>query len=116
MKILIVDDHYSLRLLIAEIITGKNEQVFEACNIKDALEIYERERPEWVVTDIRLNDENGLHLAELLKEKYSDSKVIVITNFNEPEYRETAETIGVEGFVLKDNLWSLKYFFSQEMN
>ena len=57
--------------------------------------------PDIILTDICLPGKNGLALAEDVKSKYPHIPVIIHTHYNTPEYREAADAIGVDLFLIK---------------
>jgi len=46
---------------------------------------------------------NGIKATKLLKEKYSDIKIIILTTFNEDEYIFEGLKNGADGYLLKDS-------------
>jgi len=103
-KVLIVDDEKYVRMGIKSdtdwALIGC-EVVGEACNGLEALEVAEKERPDLVVSDIRMPKMDGIELAEKLIEKYPNIKVIFLTAYNEFEYARQAVRIGVSDYLLK---------------
>jgi len=78
-KILIVDDEEMVRLNMRAALEDLGFTVVEAANGCEALELFERESPELVLTDLRMPEMDGLTLIKKLHEKYPDTPVIVIS-------------------------------------
>ena len=54
--------------------------------------------------DIRLPGESGLQVTQRIKTNYPDTKVIILTAYDVPEYREAATQCGASCFLAKDSL------------
>jgi len=61
-------------------------------------------RPELVFMDIRLSGESGLQPTHTIEANYPDTKVILLTAYNVPEYPEAATRCGASYFPAKDDL------------
>ncbi|AFH63394.1 response regulator [Paenibacillus caseinilyticus] len=70
-------------------------------NGEDAWEAVVRERPQVVLTDIRMPFMDGLELTEKIKEHYPDTKIIMMTSYDEFEFAQKALKLKVFDFVLK---------------
>ena len=66
-SILIVDDEYSLRKLMARIIELEGYHVFEAASLKEALKILSNDSVQVVISDVRLPDGNGVEFTARIK-------------------------------------------------
>lgn len=103
-KVLIVDDEYRIAMLIKKLI--KWDEIGLVCvnavdNGETAYNIILSEKPDIVITDIRMPKMNGLDLIKLTKEKFEQIKFIVISGFKEFEYAHTALQYGVTDYLLK---------------
>jgi two-component system response regulator DesR len=58
--------------------------------------------PDVVVTDIEMPRLTGLELAQRMRERGVDSKVIILTTFARPGFLRRALDAGVGGYLLKD--------------
>jgi CheY-like chemotaxis protein len=77
--------------------------ILEATNGKEALQKIETLSPDTVFTDLRLPGENGLELTQKIKARYPNIIVVMITNYDLPEYREAAYQSGADHFLSKDS-------------
>ena len=100
-RIVIVDDHPVVRRGIKSLLSNYAdfEVVGEAGTVSSALEIIEQLLPDIVLLDIRLPGESGL---ELLKRLNVDTKVLILTSFDDEEHVLTALKGGAHGFILKN--------------
>ncbi len=104
MKLLIVDDHPLVRKGIISTLSfeEKIEEIKEASNIAEAMNIIGIYRPEIVIVDLRLGKESGLDLISQAKSKKYTSKFMVLTSSIQREDFEKAKEIGVDGYILKE--------------
>jgi CheY-like chemotaxis protein len=107
MKILIVEDNRAMRHLLTSIV-GDLAEVFECDDGAKALAFYDEHRPDWVLMDIRMSDVNGIEATRRIVGAYNDARVVIVTNYNDERLRETARVAGACGYVLKEDLFSLR--------
>jgi len=102
-KILLVDDHQfvldSLRLLAR---TMPTVEVVGSCkNGKEALRFIATNEVDLVLTDYQMPEVNGLELTGQIRDKYPNTKVILLTISDDANTVKTAFKIGVAGYLLK---------------
>ena len=110
-KILIVEDHVSMREAItgAFTATGRYTVVGEVPSANFAELFCQELQPDLVLMDVCTEGgASGLTATEQLKKKYPGLKVIVMTAFDELSYVPRARTAGADGFVYKSR--SLQFF------
>jgi len=102
-KTLIVEDNPLFRQTLLGILTAQfPSMVLEAAaNGKTALESIGEALPDLILMDIKLPEENGLHLTEHIKKKHPGVVVVVLTSYDWPEYREAAYQFGANHFIMK---------------
>ena len=66
-----------------------------------ALELFEKEPIDLLVTDIRMPRMDGLELIRNVRERYPDAHCILLTAYGEFEYAQQAIRLGVENYLLK---------------
>jgi len=79
-------------------------EVAEAGNAVEALERIDSFLPNLIFMDIRLPGQNGLELTKKIKELYPDIIIIILTNYDLPEYREAATRFNADHFLSKDSM------------
>ena len=103
-KVLLVDDETLIREAISENIQWE-EMGFSfmgACeNGKQAMETIEKEQPDLLLTDINMPFVDGMELTKFVYENYPDTKVIIISGFDEFEYAKNAVKYQVLEYILK---------------
>ena len=82
-RILVVDDHASLREMLCFLLQGEGYAVESAGSGEEALRRYERQAPDLVITDINMPGMSGLELMRELRARAAqderDVEVVVIT-------------------------------------
>ncbi|MFD3262155.1 response regulator transcription factor [Paenibacillus lentus] len=103
-SIVIAEDQRMLRGALASLL-GMEEDlkvVGQAEDGAEALALVERAQPDILLMDIEMPRQSGLDIAEILKQRSSPCRVIILTTFARPGYFERAVQAGVHGYLLKD--------------
>lgn len=79
--ILFVDDHEVLARLSCEILEMQGYRAVCAYNAADALEKFEQEKFDILVTDFRMEGMDGLELAKRVHQKNPEVPVIIVTGY-----------------------------------
>jgi len=79
--ILFVDDHEVLARLSCEILEMQGYRAVSAYNGEEALEKFEQEEFDVLVTDFRMDGMNGVELAKKVHERHPDVPVIIVTGY-----------------------------------
>lgn len=75
--------------------------VAEAANGKEAIEKMETHIVDLVVMDIRMPEMNGLDATRVIKTRWPNVKILILTTFNDDEYAIQALKDGANAFLLK---------------
>lgn len=102
LKILIVDDHAALRRTVRQLFDAPDIEIVEASSGEEAIAAFGTEHPDWVIMDLRMPGMGGIKATETIH--LAGARVIVISQFDEPEYREQARKAGAVDFVNKENM------------
>jgi PAS domain S-box-containing protein len=78
-KILLVDDEEGIRKVLGISLMDIGYQVFGAQNGKEGLDIFRKEAPEIVLTDIKMPVMDGIDLLHQIKAESPDTEVIMLT-------------------------------------
>ncbi len=102
-KILIVDDHSLLRLGLIEAIEsyGEMEVIADVSNGKEALEAYERSRPDVVIMDMRMPEASGAEVTRLLVDKDPEVRILILSVYEGEEDVWRAVEAGASGYLTK---------------
>ncbi|MHB1661464.1 MAG: response regulator [bacterium] len=101
--IVLVDDHYLMISGLKMIIGGQDDlQVVGTANdAVSALEVIKTKKPDVVVLDISLPKTNGLDLIARLKSESKDSKILILTMYEDRQYVQKALDNGAMGYLPK---------------
>ena len=108
-RVLIAEDQEivrrGLRVLLATQpdveVVGEAEDGQQAINLIVALEA-EQQRPEVVLMDIKMPGVDGVAATKAIMEKFPDTKIIVLTTFEDSQFISEALSYGAKGYLLKD--------------
>jgi DNA-binding NarL/FixJ family response regulator len=102
-RVLVVDDHAILREGIRSLLERQEgiSVIGEAGNGKEGLDRVAELQPDIVLMDIAMPEMNGLEATRLIKEKFPDVKVLILTQHDNREYIEPLLQAGASGYVLK---------------
>ncbi|THB74656.1 MAG: sigma-54-dependent Fis family transcriptional regulator [Desulfobacteraceae bacterium] len=99
--LLVVDDEYPIRESIAMFMSEKGHQVHMATTVKEAVIEFEKAAPQVVILDIRLPDGSGLDALSRMQAIDSQSKIIMITAFQDMETTIEAMKRGAYDYIHK---------------
>ncbi|MCA0377469.1 MAG: response regulator transcription factor [Gemmatimonadetes bacterium] len=104
-RVLLADDHALVREGLRYVLDADPaiEVVAEAANGRVAVELALQHRPDVVVFDITMPEENGLRAAERLLGEMPDAKVLLLSMHDNTEYVREGMRIGTHGYLLKDS-------------
>jgi DNA-binding NarL/FixJ family response regulator len=102
-RVLVVDDHAILRDGIRSILESQEDilVVGEASDGAEAFEFVSNLQPDIVLMDISMPKTNGLEATRLIKERFPQVKVLIMTQHDNREYIAPALGAGASGYVLK---------------
>jgi DNA-binding NarL/FixJ family response regulator len=73
-----------------------------ANNGLEALDLIRKHKPDVVLMDLKMPIMNGIHATKEIKEKYPDTKVLVLTTYDADAWLFDAIRNGANGYLLKD--------------
>lgn len=102
-RILIADDHALVREGIAAFLKlcEEVEVVAEASDGIEAIEKAARFRPDIVIMDINMPKLGGLETTVEIKKSHPDTRILVLTQYEDREYISRFLKAGVSGYLLK---------------
>jgi NarL family two-component system response regulator LiaR len=107
-SLLIVEDNEAMRRMIRSLVADLADVIFECDGGGDALRLYEAHRPDWVLMDIQMEPIDGLTATRQIRAAFPDAKVMIVTNFSDPQMREAARLAGASEYVVKESLLDLR--------
>ncbi|KJR41281.1 DNA-binding response regulator [Candidatus Magnetoovum chiemensis] len=100
-SVLFVEGEVVTTLSFVNVLKRRFEKVYSAGNGLDGLEIFKRNRPDIVFTDILMPKMGGLEMISQIKQISPQTPIIVMTAINEQMYLEKANDIGIKGYLIK---------------
>jgi CheY-like chemotaxis protein len=93
-QILIIDDDRLMRRLIIRILQGAGHAVCEAEDGRCGVELFRRQQPALVITDIVMPEMEGIETIQLLRHASPTVPIIAISGGSEPIYLRAATELG----------------------
>lgn len=85
LRILVVDDEQKQRQILKILLNSEGYEVRTADSVETALERMAEKEPDIVITDLRMEGQDGIALLEQTKRKYPSCKVILLTGYGSIE-------------------------------
>ena len=104
LKVVIVDDEKMICSLISQLLDWEEmgaEIVGMAYTGIEAFEMIQEQRPDIIISDIRMPGYDGLELIKRTKEEGIESEFVMISGFKQFEYAQNAMKYGVKYYLLK---------------
>ncbi len=104
-RCLLVDDNEDFLASAVRLLRSQGLEVAGcASSGEQALELFESLRPDIVLVDVELGDEDGVELAERLRKRSRSSEVILISAYGREEIAELIAPTSAAGFLPKSSL------------
>jgi len=102
-RIILTEDHQILRDGIKALIASENIEITgEASTGEELWKLLEMSQPDIILMDISLPDTTGIELTALLREKFPDIKVLILSMFMDESFIKQAIKAGVKGYLHKN--------------
>jgi DNA-binding NarL/FixJ family response regulator len=104
-RIVLIDDHQIIRDGLRLLLHGQTdfELAGNAYDTETGWELVQEVQPHLVVMDMNIPSEGGAALAACIREKFPETKILVLTAHTEPRYVQAALAAGANGYVAKVN-------------
>lgn len=108
-RIVVVDDDplvtESLKTILE--ISDEIHVVGTGNSAPEAVKLYLQERPDVLLTDIRMGNSTGIEAAKAIFKQVPEAVILLLTTFSDDEYIREALQIGVKGYLIKQELGSI---------
>jgi DNA-binding NarL/FixJ family response regulator len=106
-RTLIVDDKADFRRQVKEFLTSEPdiEVIGEAGDGQEAILKARELRPDVVLMDVSMPGTNGINATRQLKDEMPEVRIIILSVFDLPQYKEAAMAGGASGYVVKQSLF-----------
>jgi two-component system response regulator NreC len=103
-RVLIVDDHAVVRSDLKLVLEADEgiEPVGEAGNAREAIFEARALKPDVILLDVVMPDQSGLEIIPTLLKENPDTRILVLSMQDDPQYVREAFAAGASGYVLKE--------------
>lgn len=104
LKVFLVEDETIIREGLRDIIPWQQygfTLVGDASDGEQALPMIRKLKPDVLITDIKMPFMDGLALSNLVSKEFPNTKILIISGYDDFEYARQAIRIGVEQYLLK---------------
>jgi two-component system NarL family response regulator len=103
-RVLIVDDHPMVTEGIQSILESYDDITVVGAlnNGREAIDQVCALAPDVILMDLNMPEISGINATEMILEKCPDTRILILSMHNSPEYINTALSHGAKGYVLKD--------------
>lgn len=103
-RIVIVDDHPMVVEGIQAILETYDdiEVVGALCNGQQVVDRVEALNPDVILLDLNMPEINGLSATEMILERRPETRILILSMHDRPEYISSALSHGARGYILKD--------------
>ena len=109
-RLLIVDDSSTVRRSIERhILSNRVTEIYQAANGREAMELFERYRPEFVTMDLTMPEMDGLTCISKMMALKPDTRLMVISALGDA-------TTAIEAVERGANEYVVKPFSAEELN
>ena len=100
-KILIVEDDIASSFLFEKILKKFTNDLLIASNGKNGLELFIKEKPDLIISDVGMPIMNGLDMSSEIKKISPKTQIIISTAFDNKETLMKAINIGIDQYIMK---------------
>ena len=100
-SILIVEDDITFGMMLKTWLGKKGFEVDSASNIARAKRCIEAQMPDLILSDLRLPDQDGIHLLKWMNEQHMDIPLIIMTGYADIQSAVQAIKLGARDYIAK---------------
>ena len=103
-RVILADDQLLLRESISYLLENDQEiQVVGMCETgNDAIELCKKYTPDVILMDIEMPGMNGVQATKIIKNQFPDTKVIILTTFENPDHIMESFVNNADGYLVKN--------------
>ena len=99
-QILLVDDEVAIQRAMSPLLRSRGYTVTVAGSGREAIEMFERERPDLVILDLGLPDVDGRHVCRQVRER-ADTPILILSARGEEKDKVAALDEGADDYITK---------------
>jgi DNA-binding NtrC family response regulator len=103
-KLLVIDDEVAFLIALRKLLSEPDIEVDTAETMEDSMSLLESKPYDAVIADIRLTGvqrKEGIMILDHVKKNHSDTKVIMMTGYGNPEVMQEAYSLGADFYFEK---------------
>ncbi len=100
-QILIIEDNATMREGIGQILTKVGHETRAASGGKEGVRLFEEHQPDFVITDLKMEDLDGIEVLRQIRQNAPEALVMIITAFGTIETAVEAMKLGAFDFITK---------------
>ena len=100
-SVLFVDDNETIRQLYRRLLEKHVSHLYIAKDGYHGLELYQKHKPDLVITDMVMPVMNGLEMVKEIKKIAPDAKFVVMSAYSEKDSFVEAIHMGIDGYLMK---------------
>lgn len=101
LSLLYIEDEDNIRKQLTETLKLFFKEVFSFSNAEDALEFYESNKPDIILSDISMENMNGIEFTKKIREKDKNIPVILLSAHTDTEYLLEAAKLKLVEYLTK---------------
>ncbi len=103
-RLIVADDHEVVRSGMGTLLEGSEVEIVGlAGTVTETVSITESTKPDVVLLDVRLGQEDGLTALEQIRTQTPDVAVVMMSTYDNPTYVARAIALGATDYILKDS-------------
>jgi DNA-binding NtrC family response regulator len=100
-RILVVDDEEALRMVLSSELEGEGYKVASAADGREAINILTSTEFDLVLLDIKMPNVDGFEVLKFSKERWPNTKIVMLTGFADLKNAIESKKLGAEDFISK---------------
>jgi DNA-binding NarL/FixJ family response regulator len=113
MNFLIVEDNENMRRTIISIVAALAGEMHECSDGSEALAAYAEHLPDWVLMDVKMKEIDGITATRQIKDAFPKAKIMIVSDYDDPDLRIAARQVGASEYVIKENLFDVYHILCQ---
>jgi DNA-binding NarL/FixJ family response regulator len=103
LKFLFVYENKLFMSFLKKLIDNNKDECIELSDSSNIYLIYRNHRPDWVLIDLQLKNNNGFKVAEILKSEFPEAKIALLSDFGDERLKVKSDEIGAV-FIPKEQI------------